>query len=41
MLMVMTGSGGIDGKKIEGPKRTQDRTTTANQTLSERVAQAD
>jgi len=33
--------GGIDGKKIEGLKRTQDRTTAATQTLSERVAQTD
>src|SRR6266404_143065 len=33
--------GDIDGKKIEGIKRTKDRTSVANQTLSEGVAQAD
>src|SRR6266481_1472744 len=37
----INGWGDIDGKKIEGTKGTQDRTSAANQTLSEGVAQAD
>ena len=33
--------GGIDGQKIKGTKRTQDRTPAENQIIGEGVAQAD